>query len=425
MRKLWLVALHEYRCHVLNKGFLFAVLSVPLLIAAMIGLVMLTERMRANNKPLGYVDLGGWMRTSEVGQPYEANSLDTERPVRFLAFPTEHEALGALEAGELQAYFVLSADFGKSSQVDLVYLRPPSENATAQFYDLLRLNRLAEQEARLGLTGRSPDVGRRVTLGSFMTARSTDGVREYSERAPIGFLLPMFLGLGFIILLISTSTTLAQALAEEKENRTIEVLATSVPAGQLVAGKVLGISAMGLTELAAWVGVIALVVNIGSTVPGWEWMRMIRIHPRILATVVAVALPTYVLFSGLMIALGSTVADTQESQQIGGMLSLVFTLPLYAIEAMVEHSSGALAIGLSLFPLTALISFCLLTGFTSVPLWQVGASVAILSVCALGAMWLAGRAFRLGMLRYGKRVKWRELLGNPGRSARPAGLSGR
>jgi ABC-2 type transport system permease protein len=111
------------------------------------------------------------------------------------------------------------------------------------------------------------------------------------------------------------------------------------------------------------------------------------------------------------------VADVQESQQIGGMLSLVFTLPIYAVQAMVEQSSGPLAVGLSLFPLTALVSYCLLTGFSSVPLWQVAASVSILAASATGAIWLAGKAFRLGMLRYGKRVDWRELLGRaPGAS---------
>jgi len=111
-----------------------------------------------------------------------------------------------------------------------------------------------------------------------------------------------------------------------------------------------------------------------------------------------------------MIAIGSNVADAQESQQIGGLFSLFFTMPFYAIMALVEHPNSALAIGLSLFPLTALTSFCMLTAFSTVPLWQVATSVVILSLSALGAVWVAGQAFRLGMLRYGKRVAWKELL---------------
>jgi ABC-2 type transport system permease protein len=92
------------------------------------------------------------------------------------------------------------------------------------------------------------------------------------------------------------------------------------------------------------------------------------------------------------------------------MFSLCFTMPFYALVALVEHPSSALAIGLSLFPLTALTSFCILAAFSTVPLWQVVTSVLITSLCAAGAIWLAGRAFRLGMLRYGQRLNWRELL---------------
>jgi ABC-2 type transport system permease protein len=416
MPRLWLIAANEYKRHVLNRGFLFAVLSVPLLIGAMIGLIMLMERMRVNNRPVGYVDLSG----SLVTQSDSTNA----GPVQFVAFPSEDLAQSALEAGELQAYYILADDYEQSRKVELVFVQSPGDNASAQFYDFLRLNRL-HKDARADWPLSLDLVGRRVVEGTFVTVRSADGVRVYNESYPVSFLLPFFIGLGFIVLLTSTSTTLAQAFAEEKENRTIEVLATSVSPGQLVAGKVLGISAMGLTELGAWVAAVSVLLGILSRINSWGWLAIIWVHPRTLATIVVVAVPTYVMFAGLMIALGSTVADVQESQQIGGVLSLLFTLPIYATEAMVEHSTGSLAIGLSLFPFTALVSFCLLTGFSSVPWWQVGASVMILTLCATGAIWLAGRAFRLGMLRYGKRVDWRELLGRGSRVPEPSGSPGR
>jgi ABC-2 type transport system permease protein len=173
----------------------------------------------------------------------------------------------------------------------------------------------------------------------------------------------------------------------------------------------------------AWFGVIVLVMFIGVRVFDAQWLQAFHLHPRTLGTIAAIAVPSYILFCALMIALGSTVADAQESQQIGGLFSLCFTLPFYAIMALVEHPNSALSIGLSLFPLTALTSFCMLASFTTVPLWRVTTSVVILSLSALGAMWVAGRAFRLGMLRYGKRVAWKELLplrGQRSAAERPA-----
>jgi ABC-2 type transport system permease protein len=400
MSKLWLVAIHEYRRHVLTRGFILAMLVVPGLIALTLGIGILSSKMRDNNKAVGYVDHSGWLANPVAVQSSGSGFL-ASKPVPLLNYPTEEAAQKALDAEEIQAYYVLAADYLQSRQVQLVYIKPPSENATGEFRTFLQANLVA---------GRSPELARRAIEGSFGTARTPDGVREYSQKAPLNFLLPIFIALAFMMLFMTTASTLAQALVEEKENRTIEVLATSLPPGQLIGGKVLGIVGMGLTEVVAWFGVIALVMFVGVRVFNAQWLQGFHLHPRTLGTIAIVAIPSYVLFSALMIALGSTVADAQESQQLGGLFSLFFTLPFYAIMALVEHPNSVLSIGLSLFPLTALSAFCMLTAFSTVPMWQVTASVGILTLSALGAMWMAGRAFRLGMLRYGKRVTLKELL---------------
>jgi ABC-2 type transport system permease protein len=365
------------------------------------GLGILTDKMKSSSKAIGYVDHSGrLLNPPPYSSPSPQGSL-AERPVPLISYATEELARSALDAGEIQAYYVLAVDYFVTRRTELVYNSPPSNNATAQFRAFLQANWLAD---------RAPEVARRAVGGDSLTVRTPDGARELREDAPISMLLPLFIALAFIILFMSTSMTLMQALVEEKENRTIEVIATSVPPSQLVGGKVLGIGAMGLTEIVAWLAVSALALFIGGQVLGLQWMQGIRLHPRILLTIIAVAIPSYVLFSALMVAIGASVADAQESQQIGGMFSLFFTLPFYALVALVEHPTSALAIGLSLFPLTALTSVCMLAAFGTVPLWQVLASVLITGGCAVGAIWLAGRAFRLGMLRYGQRVNWRELL---------------
>ena len=72
-------------------------------------------------------------------------------------------------------------------------------------------------------------------------------------------------------------------------------------------------------------------------------------------------------------------------------------------------TNGPLAIGLSFFPLTAPVTLSIRTAFTSIPIWQLSLNVVVLVSFALAALWLAGRTFRLGMLRYGKRLSWREV----------------
>ena len=98
---------------------------------------------------------------------------------------------------------------------------------------------------------------------------------------------------------------------------------------------------------------------------------------------------------------------------MGTLFSMLHIIPIYVAGLVVKAQSSTLPTVLSLLPFTALMTIGLRNTFTVVPLWQVAASAAVQTVCAVGALWLAGRAFRLGMLRYGQRLNWRELMKAP------------
>jgi ABC-2 type transport system permease protein len=416
MSRLWLVAKHEYRQHVLNKSFLAAIFSIPLLLGLIVGMGSMAEMMGQDGRPVGYVDHSGWL-SAPVSLPAESRSfMDQlfEKPVSLLPYHSREAAQSDLEAGKIQAYYVLAEDYAQSTQVELVYIKPPGENATQAFSDFLQVNWLADQPAQ---------IARRAVQRDTLIVRTPDGSRELVEGQIMGILLPILLSLAFMILFMATSFTLLEAVVQEKENRTMEILATSVSPQQLIAGKVLAVVAMGLTMFAAWIILIALGLVFAGRVLGVEWALQVRLPAGPLAAVALVAIPSYVLYGGVMTALGATVADAQESQQFGGLVSLVFGLPFYAIVALVEQPNSPLAIFLTLFPFTSLTTFCLRLAFSTWPAWQLVASLFILTLSALGSMWLAARAFRLGMLRYGKRLDWREILqrtAGPQTSAAPA-----
>lgn len=402
MSKLWRVALHEYRNHVLNKGFLVAILSVPLLFGLIIGMGAMTDLMKQDSRPVGYVDHAGWL-TDPVPLPASSRSLVNrllERAVSLIPYDSREAAHGDLEAGQIQAYYVLAEDYLESRQVELMYAKPPGENATEQFEDFLQVNLLADQPAQ---------IVHRAVEGNTLIVRTPDGSRELVEGQIMSIFLPILLSITFMILFMATSFTLLQAVVQEKDNRTMEILATSVSPEQLIGGKVLAVVAMGLTMFTSWMALIALALLFAGNVLGLEWALQIRVAPQALGALALVAIPSYVLYGAVMTALGSTVADAQESQQIGGLVSLVFGLPFYAVIALVEQPNSPLAIFLTLFPFTSLTTFCLRLAFSTWPAWQLVASVGILTLSALGSIWLAARAFRLGMLRYGQRVNWREI----------------
>ena len=408
MSKFWLVAQYEYKRLVLRRSFIFALLSVPVMIALFVGVVYLAISLEKDYTPVGYVDHSG-MLADLVSLP----AGDSGKTVAIIPFPSEGEARKALEVGDLQAYYVLPADYMETNQVELVYVKSPGDNATQAFWDFMQMNWLADQP---------PDIARRVaTMGeSDIITRTPDGGREFRDAPTLGQLMPILSGLGFMMLLSFSAGYLVQVVAEEKENRTMEIVVSSASPGQLIGGKVLGIFGVTFTQVVAWTAFVALAAVVGGNVLDVAFLQDAGVDVRTTLLLLAVFLPAYVMYAALMAAMGATVAEPQEAQQVTGMFILPNVVPMWLIMVLIESPNSPLAIGLTLFPLTSPATIAMRTTFGQVPLWQAGMAFVLLVLSALGAVWLAGRALRLGMLRYGKPVSLRELLARPSAAA-PAG----
>jgi len=407
MSKLWLVAKYEYVRNVFKKSFIFAVLSMPLILAFSIGLGWLINHMENPDAPAGYVDHAGLL-ADPIPAPKRASSPNDPSPsdlVTLIPFQTEEEAGEALESKAIQAYYVVAADYRQTNRVELVYIEPPGDNVTSQFWDFMQIN---------GLADLPPEIARRAVAGSNLIVRWPDdmpgGGREFSERTFLNNLLPFFVGIVFVVLLFMSSGYLTQAVATEKENRTMEIVVTSISPGQLIGGKVLGIIAITLTQVIAWIAFAVLAVLIGGRYLGLGFLENLSTDPRTIITMLAIAIPTYVMLASLMAAVGATVTEGQDAQQVAGLFSLPVVAPFWFAVLIIENPSSPLAIGLSLFPPTALSAFAIRMMSVPIPFWQIAVSVTLLVLCAGGAVWVAGRAFRLGMLRYGQRLNWRELV---------------
>jgi ABC-2 type transport system permease protein len=397
MSKVWLIASDEFKRNVFKKSFILVLLSVPLLLGFNIGLGLLISHLENNDAPLGYIDRSGLL-TDPLPVPVEKS----EKAVQMIPFESEDEAQGALQAEEIQAYYVLSADYFETREVELVYLKGPGENAEHQFYDFLQINLLADQPAA---------IARLATEGIDVTIRSPDGDFEMPASGPsIGLFLPMFTSLAFVFLLMMSSGYLMAGVVEEKENRTMEVLVTSVSPLQMVAGKVLGIVAISFTQLVTWVLVAVVTVIVGGQVLKYEFFVNMTIPWDSLLKVVAIAIPTYITAAGIMFTIGSTVAEAQEGQSVGALFFVLHMLPIYLIVILIESPNSPVSIALSLLPFTSLMATGLRSMFSVLPLWQVALSVVIQTLSAILTLWLASRVFRLGMLRYGKRIRLAEIL---------------
>jgi ABC-2 type transport system permease protein len=408
MTKLWSIIQYEYARHVLQKRFILVLLSVPLVMGMMIGIPAISIALDRDATPVGYVDHAGVLDNPRPA-PLPGSAPDdpvVDERVPLVAFETEAEAREALDAQEIQAYYVVQADYEETKAVELVYVEAPGGGIQRQFWDFVQINRLDDLP---------PDIAERVVAGSDLVVRwpedAPGGGREFSAETFVNNFVPIIMGMSLIILLLTSSGYLMGAIVEEKENRTMELLMTSVSPNGLMAGKVLGIAGVTLTQLVAWVVLVGAAVFAGGQWLGLEILRNLRLDWGMVGSMVAVVLPTWIMVAALMTAVGATLADAQQAQQLTGVFVIPLVAPMWLGFYLIQHPNHPLAIGLSLFPVTSVTTLSMRLMFGPVPGWQVAVAAVLTAACAVGALWVAGRAVRLGMLRYGQRVRWRELLG--------------
>lgn len=398
MNKFWFVAINEYKRHVFQKKFLLAILSLPALLVVSIGAGFLAERSDQNYAPLGYVDHAGVLADPQpISEEYQE-----DKPVELVAFPEEREALAALEAGDIQAYYVLPDSFPEIRDVTLTYFQEPGRNATRQFRTLLQVNLAA---------GLDEEAVSRILDGVDFTIRTPDGSRSFSENSIFGDLvLPLVSGFLLMFTLITSAGYLSTAVAEEKENRTIEILATSMSSNQFILGKVVGIVMVVGTQITSWIVFLVGGVLIGKATLDFEWLADAQLDPGLILLLVGILVPAFFFYAGLTIAISSTATETSEGQQAMGLVSMPLGFSYWFAALVIANPNGAFATALSLIPFTAPSMMPLRAAFSVVPLWQSLASIGILALCAVFSVWLAARAYEMGLLRYGKRLRLAEVL---------------
>ena len=398
--KFWYVAQHEYRKHVFRKKFLLAIFSVPLLLGVSFLAGFVSEALQLRNEPIGYVDQAGVL-ADPVEVPEEIASID---PVEIIAFPDKESASRALEAEEIQAYYLFPDTYLLDREVTLVYIDDPGNNAKRDFRDFMQANLSTKLPAETRM---------RVLEGFAPTIRAMDGSREFNETRIFNLILPIVFGFMFTFVLTSGSGYLSNAVTEEKENRTIEMLSTTMSANQFIIGKVIGIVLVIFTQVVSWILFFLAAFYGARAAFDSDWIDAAVVEPGLLFQLVIIFIPAFFFFAGIALTISSTVTESAEGQQALAIISMPVGFSYWFAYVIISNPNSPLSIGLSLFPFTAPTLMPLRIAFGSVPMSQVLLLVAINTVGAIFTIWLAARAYEIGMMQYGKRIRLRELLRKP------------
>ncbi len=394
MKKIWLVFWQEYSKHVLRRRFLWNLFSVPLFALAMVFFTFLMFALKYNGAPVGVIDQAGIIQEKQLTE----KSFGFVNAVEFRYFSDEAQARQALNADEIQGFYIIEPDYLKTGNIKAVERKPIGENADANFQDLLQKNVFAHLP---------PELSTRVLDGPSIDVLSMDGSRQASDQRVLNLILPIVMGIVLVILVNISGGYLLQTLAEEKENRTMEIVITSVSPQQLMAGKILADISIGLTQLFFWSFFVLLAFIVTRGMVPWVAEQRFDSSPFLLMLVILPA--AFVMVGGMMATAGVMMTDTKEAQQAVGLFSMLLFLPMMLMNAIIASPNSPLSIFMSLFPFTSPVTLLIRSALTSMPGWQVALALALLYLTAFFMLWLAARALRVGMLQYGRKVSLREV----------------
>jgi len=403
MNKTLRVFWFEYVRRVRTKGFIFAVISMPLLLVLGIGLALVSARMQTNPLPIGFIDQSGFFADAEIPSNGTASIVPL---VDIMRFEDMDAGRASLENRHIQALFIIPAEYPEDNQIEAIALDKPGENAYSRMRNFMRSHIL---------TSTDEGIAQRIRRGNDITVIAFDGSRSANMRDWFVVLFPFLVGLLFIIVINISGGYLMQSVVDEKENRTMEMIVTSVSPEALMAGKILGNLSVGLTQLLIWLFFAAAGVFSMQFFFGFGYAPVIM--PVHLVLLFGIIIPGFVLVAALMTLVGVTAASLREAQQVSILFTLPMVAPYWFAGAVLQNPNHPLAVLMSMFPLTAVITMPLRTAITDVPNWQIAVTAGMMVSAAIIALRLAARIFRMSMLNYGKRTTLKSIF-MPERSGR-------
>lgn len=199
-----------------------------------------------------------------------------------------------------------------------------------------------------------------------------------------------------------------RAILDEKTSRVMEVMLSTARPTELMAGKVLGVGAVGLTQVAIWV-IAALLVSSPGLIAGADTLKGI-ISLRLLVSFAVFFLLGYTLYSTLCAAVGSIVNSEQEAQQLQIVVMMPMIISVIIMVNVVQNPGAPSAVWASLFPLTAPLLMFLRIAMQPPPWWQIAISIGLMVATIYGLVWACARIYRIGILMYGKRPTLPEIM---------------
>jgi ABC-2 type transport system permease protein len=411
LNQIRLIFAEELRRFTRGKGYIILTLAVPAILLVVMGVLFTVRAVSTGGeekapKPIGIVVL--------------ANDFAPDNLQGFVTFNDREEGMDALAKETVKEVFVIPEDYLKTGRVEWLHGRggafrdvvPEPSGASAAAVRAYLRTALAAEEM-------TPELLARAVAGAaFESVRIGEDGLPREEDAGSEVVTFIVSAVSIILLMFSImigAVSLGGAVAEEKENRMIEVLLTSVKPLSLLAGKVLAIGTAVLITITVWVGsLIVMVPRIVAIIPNAAGFP---INLGLLMWILAFFLSGYFVSAVIMAGIGAAATKVQEAHQLAFLVIMPLLASIYVMPLIMSSPDGPLARVLSFIPLTAPSAMMIRLAVDGASTLESLASLAVILLTGMGLLWGAARVFRAGLLMYGQRMSLRRML----RALREAG----
>ncbi len=393
--KTLLVAKYEFMKTFRKKGYLFMAFILPALLVAAVFMAMplipsllggLGGIAGVQERDIGYIDSFGFLE-----------ELDG-----FTELPDNSTAYRMLIDGNISSYFIMEPGYFTSGNITIYSLNTFSLNDPGSSISAFIRDNL------LGYYNVSEQGSERISDPANPMLRNVGGGAIGSpSQGFVGFILPYGFSFLLLITVMMSSGYLMQGIGQEKENKTGELLLSSLSADQLLRGKILGYGSLGMIQALAYASAAVLLFSAGPLAP---LFATIKLDGLVLAGI-TYFLMGYALFAVSIAMTASISSSAREAQQTSSLFTMMAVIPIALVSLIVSEPNSPIAVALTYIPYTSPFVMVMRMSLTTVPVWELALSLAILASTILIVAKLAGKIFRMGMLKYDRRASLKEVFG--------------
>lgn len=434
MKQIWLVTKREFLVQVKKKSFILLTIFTPLLMVGLIALVIFLTKANQETTSIAIVDESGLFTTTfrtdddEIYAFYPAMDLqglkDTIRESEYLQailhIPKTDSSFTSLKNGiELTS----NKNFGLMQISSL-------ESKISNQLETINLERqgLTEQDLENAKVNIAINVKKETKEGSSESSTMSEGVKTA---------LSYVLMYAIFMFIMIYGVRVMRSVIEEKNNRVVEIIISSVKPFNLMLGKIMGTTLVALTQFVIWIGIILLAMVfvpslLESTMPmediaeqtansGITESSMNDSIKEVIQTLFNLNYPLiiisflmyfffgYLLYSSFFAAIGASVDNETETQQFMWVGLMPLMLGVYGAISIIENPDGPVGFWMSMVPFTSPVAMMARIAY-GVPTWELILSIIILILSVMAMVWFAAKIYRVGILMYGKKPSFKEWL---------------